>query len=231
LREATGDAVTSFELLPRLAIELTTRHVAGVRDPFGEAHDWYVLCEIASTREDPGLRALLEDALGAAMGDGGVRDAVLAQSVAQRDALWRVRESVPEAQRREGASIKHDVSVPVAQLPAFVTRATAAVLALVPDGRMVVYGHVGDGNLHFNVTQPVGARPHDFLALGDAIAEAVYSQVREFRGSISAEHGIGQLKRRELARYKGHVDLELMRVLKRSIDPRGIMNPGKVLPD
>jgi D-lactate dehydrogenase (cytochrome) len=231
LREATGDAVTSFELLPRLGIELTTRHVAGVRDPFGEAHDWYVLCEIASAREDPGLRALLEDSLGAAMSDGGVSDAVLAESVAQREALWRVRASVPEAQRREGASIKHDVSVPVAQLPAFVTRATAAVLALVPDGRMLVYGHVGDGNLHFNVAQPVGARPQDFLALGDAIAEAVYSQVREFRGSISAEHGIGQLKRRELARYKGHVDLELMRVLKRSIDPRGIMNPGKVLPD
>jgi FAD/FMN-containing dehydrogenase len=231
LREATGDAVTSFELLPRLGIELTTRHVAGVRDPFGEAHDWYVLCEIASAREDPGLRALLEEALGAAMSDGSVRDAVLAESVAQREALWRMRETVPEAQRREGASIKHDVSVPVAELPAFVNRATAAVLALVPEGRMLVYGHVGDGNLHFNVTQPVGARPQDFLALGDAIADAVYAQVREFRGSISAEHGIGQLKRRELARYKGHVDLELMRALKRSIDPRGIMNPGKVLPD
>jgi D-lactate dehydrogenase (cytochrome) len=165
------------------------------------------------------------------MSDGGVRDAVLAESVAQRDALWRVRESVPEAQRREGASIKHDVSVPVAELPDFVTRATAGVLAIVPDGRMLVYGHVGDGNLHFNVTQPVGGRPEDFLALGNAIAEAVYAQVREFRGSISAEHGIGQLKRRELARYKGAVDLELMRALKQTIDPRRIMNPGKVLPD
>jgi len=231
LREATGDAVTSFELLPRLGIELTTRHVPGCRDPFHQTHDWYVLCEIASTREDPGLRTLLEDALGAAMSDGGVRDAVLAESVAQRDALWRVRESVPEAQRREGASIKHDVSVPVAELPDFVTRATAGVLAIVPDGRMLVYGHVGDGNLHFNVTQPVGGRPEDFLALGNAIAEAVYAQVREFRGSISAEHGIGQLKRRELARYKSAVDLELMRALKQAIDPRGIMNPGKVLPD
>jgi FAD/FMN-containing dehydrogenase len=105
------------------------------------------------------------------------------------------------------------------------------VLAIVPDGRMLVYGHVGDGNLHFNVTQPVGGRPEDFLALGNAIAEAVYAQVREFRGSISAEHGIGQLKRRELARYKSAVDLELMRALKQAIDPRGIMNPGKVLPD
>jgi FAD/FMN-containing dehydrogenase len=165
------------------------------------------------------------------MSDGGVRDAVLAESVAQRDALWRVRESVPEAQRREGASIKHDVSVPVAQLPEFVTRATAAVLAIVPDGRMLVYGHVGDGNLHFNVSQPVGALAQGFLALGATIGEAVYAEVRDARGSISAEHGIGQLKRGELARYKGAVDLELMRALKQTIDPRGIMNPGKVLPD
>jgi len=231
LREATGDAVTSFELLPRLGVELAARHVPGCRDPLDAPHEWYVLCEIASAREDPGLRTLLEDALGAAMGDGTVRDAVLAESVAQREALWRVRESVPEAQRREGASLKHDVSVPVAELPDFVTQATAAVLAIVPDGRMLVYGHVGDGNLHFNVTQPAGASSQEFLSRRGAIAEAVYAQVREFRGSISAEHGIGQLKRRELARYKGAVDLELMRALKHAIDPRGIMNPGKVLPD
>ena len=230
LREATGDAVTSFELLPRFGIELVARHIPGCRDPFADPHDWYVLCELASAREDPGLRALLEEALGAAMSDGEARDAVLAESVAQREALWRLRESVPEAQRREGASIKHDVSVPVAQLPAFVTRATAAVLSVVPDGRMLVYGHVGDGNLHFNVSQPLDARSVDFLALGDVIAEAVYSQVRAFRGSISAEHGIGRLKRDELARFKGTVDLDLMRALKQAIDPRGIMNPGKVLP-
>jgi D-lactate dehydrogenase (cytochrome) len=231
LREATGDAVTSFELLPRFGVELTARHVPGCRDPFERAYDWYVLCEIASAREDPGLRGLLEEALGTAMSEGSVLDAVLAESVAQRESLWRLRESVPEAQRREGASIKHDVSVPVAQLPAFVTQATAAVLAIVPDGRMLVYGHVGDGNLHFNVSQAPGAAAGDFLALGDTIADAVYERVREFRGSISAEHGIGQLKRGDLARHKGRVDLELMRAMKRAIDPRGIMNPGKVLPD
>ncbi len=231
LREATGDAVVTFELLPRFGIELAARHVAGVRDPLGRPYDWYVLCEIASAREDPALRDLLEDALGAAMGDGCVLDAVLAESGPQREALWRLRESIPEAQRREGASIKHDVSVPVAQLPDFVERATAAVLTVVPDGRMLVYGHVGDGNLHFNVTQPEGRPPENFLARTETIAEAVYAQVRAFRGSISAEHGIGQLKRHELGRYKGPVDLELMRSLKRTIDPRGIMNPGKVLPD
>jgi FAD/FMN-containing dehydrogenase len=190
-----------------------------------------VLCEVASARQDPSLRTLLEEELGTAMSDNVVLDAVLAESGAQRAALWHLRESVPEAQRREGASIKHDVSVPVAQLPAFVTRATAAVLAIVPDGRMLIYGHVGDGNLHFNVSQPVGALAADFLAQTNVVAEAVYSQVREFRGSISAEHGIGQLKRAELAHYKGRVDLELMRALKRTIDARLIMNPGKVLPD
>jgi D-lactate dehydrogenase (cytochrome) len=231
LREATGDAVTSFELLPRLAVELVCRHVPGCRDPFERPHDWYVLCEIASSRDDPALRSLLEEALGAALEEGSVRDAVLAESGAQRDAFWRLRESVPEAQRSDGASIKHDVSVPVAQLPAFVTRATEAVLAVAPAGRMIVYGHVGDGNLHFNVSQPVGAPAQDFLALASAVADAVYAQVREFRGSISAEHGIGRLKRDALGRYKDQVDLDLMRSLKRAIDPRGIMNPGKVLPD
>jgi FAD/FMN-containing dehydrogenase len=231
LREATGDIVTSFELLPRFGVELAVRHIPGVRDPLQQPHAWYVLCEIASARDDPGLRALLEQALTGALEDGCVHDAVLAESGAQRDALWRLRESLPEAQRHEGASIKHDVSVPVAQIPAFVSRATAAVLARVPDGRMLVYGHVGDGNLHFNVSQPVNGTPADFLAHTAAIGEAVYGEVRAFRGSISAEHGIGRLKRRELAQYKGTVELELMRALKSAIDPRGIMNPGKVLPD
>ena len=231
LRAATGDTVTTFELLPRFGVELAARHIPGVRDPLGEPHAWYVLCEIASARDDPALRALLEDALARGLEDGCVRDAVLAESGAQRDALWRLRESLPEAQRHEGASIKHDVSVPVAQIPAFVARATAAVLALVPPGRMLVYGHVGDGNLHFNVSQPAGAAPAEFLAHTAAIAQAVYAEVRAFRGSFSAEHGIGQLKRRELAQYKGATELELMRALKRVIDPHGIMNPGKVLPD
>ncbi len=231
LRASTGDTVTSFELLPRFGVELAARHIPGVRDPLDEPHGWYVLCEIASARDDPSLRELLEDALARGLQDGCVRDAVLAESGAQRDALWRLRESLPEAQRHEGASIKHDVSVPVAQIPAFVARATAAVLALVPDGRMLVYGHVGDGNLHFNVSQPAGGAPAEFLAHTAAIAQAVYAEVHAFRGSISAEHGIGQLKRRELAQHKGAVELDLMRALKRVIDPHGIMNPGKVLPD
>jgi FAD/FMN-containing dehydrogenase len=231
LRTATGDGVTSFEFLPRIALELVARHIPGVADPFERPHPGYVLCEVSTSRVDPALRGLLEDALADAMASGLVLDAVLAESLAQRDALWKLRESVPEAQRAEGASIKHDVSVPVTALPRFAAEASAAVLALVPTGRIVAYGHVGDGNLHFNVSVPAGGDPARFLARAPAIHAAVHSLVRAYRGSISAEHGIGRLKREELGHFKGAVDLEVMRAIKRALDPNGILNPGKVLPD
>ena len=230
MRAATGDAVTSFEYLPRIAVELATHHVPGVTDPIQRPYEAYVLCEVSTARDDPQLRGLLESALGQALDDGLVHDAVIAESLAQRAALWKLRESVPEAQRAEGASIKHDVSVPVAALPRFVPEATAAVLAIVPAGRMVAYGHVGDGNLHFNVSVPLGEDGSAFLAHAPAIHEAVHEIVRRYRGSISAEHGIGRLKREALARHRSHVDLEVMRAIKRALDPRGILNPGKVLP-
>ena len=230
MRAATGDAVTSFEYLPRIAVELATHHVPGVTDPIQRPYEAYVLCEVSTARDDPQLRGLLESALGQALDDGLVHDAVIAESLAQRAALWKLRESVPEAQRAEGASIKHDVSVPVAALPRFVPEATAAVLAIVPAGRMVAYGHVGDGNLHFNVSVPLGEDGSAFLAHAPAIHEAVHEIVRRYRGSISAEHGIGRLKREALARHRSHVDLDVMRAIKRALDPKGILNPGKVLP-
>jgi FAD/FMN-containing dehydrogenase len=186
---------------------------------------------VSTARDDPALRGLLEDTLERAMDDGLALDAVLAESLAQRDALWKLRESVPEAQRAEGASIKHDVSVPVAALPGFMAEATAAVLAIVPAGRMVAYGHVGDGNLHFNVSVPLGEDGAAFLAHAGAIHDAVHAIVRRYRGSISAEHGIGRLKREALARHKGPVEIEVMRAIKHALDPKGILNPGKVLPD
>jgi FAD/FMN-containing dehydrogenase len=232
LRAATGDCVTTFEYLPRIAIELVTRHIPDTSDPLDAPHPAYVLCEVTTARADPELRGLLEGALSEAMADGLVLDATLATSIAQRNALWKLRESVPEAQRQEGASIKHDVSVPVAALPDFLTQAAAAVARIAPAARLVAYGHAGDGNLHFNVSVPADVTDaRGFLALQPVIAEAVYDLVRQFRGSISAEHGIGQLKRVELARHKGLVDLELMRLIKRAFDPHGILNPGKVLPD
>ncbi|MDH4312657.1 MAG: hydroxyacid dehydrogenase, partial [Gammaproteobacteria bacterium] len=232
LREATGDCVTTFEYLPRIAVEFTVRHIPGVSDPLGTPHPAYVLCEVSTARHDLQLRSLLEDALGAAMNRGDVLEATFAESIAQRKALWRLRESVPEAQRHEGASIKHDVAVPVAALPAFLRKASAAVAQVAPSARLVAYGHVGDGNLHFNLSEPAGGGDRaGFLALQEALGHAVHACVQEFGGSISAEHGIGQLKRDLLAQYKDPVALAAMRSIKRALDPRGIMNPGKVLPD
>jgi D-lactate dehydrogenase (cytochrome) len=232
LREATGDLVTSFEYLPRLAVELTVRHVAGVSDPLDRPYPAYVLCELTTPRQDPTLRALFEQALAAAMEQGIVLDASFAESLAQRNALWRLRESVPEAQRHEGASIKHDVSVPIASLPDFMRTARAAVERAAPTARLVAYGHVGDGNLHFNLSEPAGgAQGAAFLAAAQRIHDAVHDVVVAFGGSISAEHGIGRLKRAELARYKSPVALDTMRAIKRALDPHGILNPGKVLPE
>jgi len=232
LREATGDCVTTFEYLPRIAVEFTVRHIPGVSDPLGTPHPAYVLCEVSTARHDPHLRSLLEDTLAAAMKRGDVLEATFAESIAQREALWRLRESVPEAQRHEGASIKHDVAVPVAALPAFLREASAAVAQVAPLARLVAYGHVGDGNLHFNLSEPAGGADRvGFLALEEALGHAVHACLQEFRGSISAEHGIGQLKRELLARHKDPVALAAMRSIKRALDPRGIMNPGKVLPD
>jgi FAD/FMN-containing dehydrogenase len=231
LRAATGDCVTTFEYLPRIAVEFTLRHIPGVTDPLAAPQTAYVLCEVSTARHDPQLRSLLEYALGAAIDCGDVLEAAFAESIAQRAALWRLRESVPEAQRHEGASIKHDVSVPVAALPAFLSQATAAVARVAPTARLVAYGHVGDGNLHFNLSAPAGSGGDgSFLALKDAVGEAVHACVREFRGSISAEHGIGQLKRDLLARHKDPVALATMRSIKQALDPGGILNPGKVLP-
>ncbi|MFO1406888.1 MAG: FAD-binding oxidoreductase [Steroidobacteraceae bacterium] len=231
LRAASGDAVASFEYLPRIAVEFTTRHVPGVVDPLGRPHDCYVLCELESPRADAGLRDVLEQALADALGDGLVQDAALAGSIAQREAMWKLRESVPEGQRAEGASIKHDVSVPIAALPEFMREAADAVAAIVPTGRLVAYGHVGDGNLHFNVSEPQGGDRTAFLAAEREIHEAVHEVVRRHRGSISAEHGIGRLKRSALALHEGPVAIGVMRAIKRALDPLGIMNPGKVLPD
>jgi D-lactate dehydrogenase (cytochrome) len=232
LRATTGDCVTSFEYLPRIAVDLALRHIPGVTDPLRATYPAYVLCEISTSREDPQLRGLLEDALATAMTDDCVLEAAFAESLTQREAMWRLRESVPEAQRQEGASIKHDVAVPVAALPDFLERASAAVARVAPHARLVAYGHVGDGNLHFNLSEPADhANRTGFLALQAALGEAVHACVREYRGSISAEHGIGQLKRGLLAHHKDPVALAAMSAIKQALDPHGIMNPGKVLPD
>ena len=229
LREASSDRVSSFELIPRIGIELTTRHIAGVSEPLDRPYPWYVLCELGASRAAEALDAVLEETLGSALIQGVVLDAAMARSEHQRAALWTLRESIPEAQRLEGAGLKHDVSVPVGALAEFVTRASQWVSANVPDGLLVAYGHVGDGNLHFNVSAAPGAQRERFLAREEPVRRAIHDLVSEFGGSFSAEHGIGRLKVGELERYTSPVELALMRAVKRAFDPHGIMNPGKVL--
>ena len=229
LREASGDRLSSFELIPRVGVELATRHVAGVTDPLGAAHPWYVLCEVSSSRAAEPLAEMLQDALGQALERALVLDAALAQSERERAAFWRLRETVPEAQRRDGASLKHDVSMPIGALPQFVKAGAEWVTQHVPDGFLIAYGHVGDGNLHFNINQAPDADARAFLGRAPEVMRAIHDLVHSFGGSISAEHGIGQLKLAELERYAPAVELDLMRALKRSLDPRGILNPGKVL--
>ena len=229
LRAASGDRVSSFELIPRIAVELAARHIPLVADPLEHAYPWYVLCELTSSDEGTELGAVLERALGEALARGAVLDAAIAQNERQRQALWRLRENIPEAQRRDGASLKHDVSLPITVLAQFVERAGAWIATNVPEGRLVAYGHVGDGNLHFNLNQAPGADRALFLARETAVKRAVHDLVRDFGGSFSAEHGIGQLKIDELERYAPPVELAVMRAIKRALDPRGILNPGKVL--
>ena len=229
LREASGERVSAFELIPRLAVELTTRHIPGVRDPLDAPHAWYVLCELTSARPDR-LDTILTESLEQALGAGLVADAALARNEGERAGFWKLRETIPEAQRRDGASLKHDVAVPVAAIAQFIERAGEWVRANVPDGRLIAYGHVGDGNLHFNLNQAPGADRAAFLARGEAIKRVIHDMVvREFGGSFSAEHGIGRLKVGELERYAPPVELDLMRAIKRAFDPNGILNPGKVL--
>jgi FAD/FMN-containing dehydrogenase len=229
LRAASGDAVTTFELIPRLAIELTTRHISGVADPFAQRFGWYVLIELTSSRADSGLMAKLEECLANEASRDGVLDAVLASSLRQRESMWRLRETIPEAQRQAGASIKHDVSVPISAIADFIQRGAFWIAARVPDGELIAYGHLGDGNLHFNIQQRPGTDAAAFLARVDAVHRAIYDLAAEYHGSFSAEHGIGQLKRDELVRYKDPVSVDVMHALKHALDPKGILNPGKVL--
>ncbi len=231
LQGGLGDAVTTFELVPRIAVELTCRHVPGVADPFGGAWPWYVLVEAAVPYAGSGVPDQLESLLAESLEAGELHDVVIAASLAQRDALWKLRETIPEAQTRAGASLKHDVSVKKHRLPLFIDEGRALLERLVPGGRLVCYGHLGDGNLHFNLSPPEGADAGAFLARGEEIRCAVHELVARHRGSFSAEHGIGQDKVAELERYEDPVALELMRGIKRLVDPLGIMNPGKVLRD
>jgi FAD/FMN-containing dehydrogenase len=222
-----GASLTSFELLAEIAVDFSIRHGIDVRDPLAGKHPWYVLMELSSPRDD--ARDALESILARGMEEGIVDDAVIAANLSQRQAFWKLRDEMSAAQKPEGGSIKHDISVPVAAVPAFIEEANAAVVKLIPGSRPVPFGHLGDGNIHYNVSQPVGGNSVDFLARWHDVNEVVFAIVLKMGGSISAEHGIGVLKRNELPEVKDKVAIELMRDIKAMLDPLGIMNPGKVL--
>src|ERR1700722_11988499 len=229
LRSAAGDQVTTFELMPQLAVELTVKHIAGVANPLDQGTVWYLLTEVTSPNPRQNLAGLLTDELHQAAADGIVKDALIATSIAQALAMWKLRESVPEAQRHHGASLKHDISVPVSSVPKLIEEGSALVRLLVPEGEVGGYGHLGDGNLHFHVSQRPGSDKTAFLQRGGALEHAVFDLVDSLGGSISAEHGIGRLKAAEFARRADPVELAVMRDLKRALDPKGILNPGKIL--
>lgn len=224
LQEQTGGLVSAFEIIPRIGLEFVLAHIPQTVDPLKEPSSWYVLIEATA-----GARFALRESVERTLADN-VTDAVIAESEAQRAQLWRLREGVSEAQKPEGGSIKHDVSVPIARIPEFIDVASSAVQAIVPGARPVPFGHIGDGNIHFNISVPKDADNATFLGRWEEVSRAVHDIVHRFGGSISAEHGLGVMKHNEIAHYKSAAELDVMRALKRTLDPNNILNPGKLLP-
>jgi FAD/FMN-containing dehydrogenase len=229
LRAQVGERITGFELISRICIDLVLEHIPDMRDPLSTPSPWYVLVELSDSTEGRTLDTLLEDSLGVAAETGLITDAVIAASDTQRKQLWALRENVSEAQKIDGVSIKHDVSVPVSRVPEFIERADAALTAKFPGIRIVAFGHMGDGNVHYNCGKATADEASRFYGESPEVNHVVYEVVASLNGSISAEHGLGVLKVDEIKRYKSALELDLMRAIKRTLDPDGIMNPGKVL--
>jgi len=228
LRQALGDRLTGFELMSAYSVQLSRKHHPALPDPC-PGHPWYALVQADDCATDSPLAAQLENALGAALESGLAKDATIAQSGEQAGALWALRENIAEAQRREGPNIKHDISLPVSAIVRFLDEARPALAAALPGVRFVTFGHLGDGNLHYNLAGPADVAAGSFLENTPRANRIVHDLVAAHGGSISAEHGIGQQKRDELVRYKSSVELDLMRRVKTALDPAGILNPGKVL--
>jgi FAD/FMN-containing dehydrogenase len=220
LRERLGERLSAFELISRPCLEAVLAHSKATSDPLAAAHPWYVLAELGDSGEPAALRSRVEEALADCAERGALRDAAIAQSVERSRALWRIRETIPEAQF---SNVKHDISVPVSRIPEFIDRASASLAARFGPIDIFCFGHVGDGNLHYNVGSEA------LVSRRDEVSRIVYDMLEPFGGSISAEHGLGQLKREEIRRHKSALELELMRTLKRTLDPNGLMNPGKLL--
>jgi len=227
--EECGERLTGFELFSDSCLSLVLKHFKDAFAPFARRFPHYVLVELSDTRPGDAVAGLAEGVLEAALEARTILDAAIAQSDAQTRAFWRLRDLISEAQAHEGPNIKHDISIPISMIPEFIRTTDAELARVHPGVRMVTFGHVGDGNLHYNVSAPEGVVPEAFVNQTEGINRIVHDSVARFRGSISAEHGLGQLKRDEIRRYKSPLELELMRKIKRALDPHGIMNPGKVL--
>jgi FAD/FMN-containing dehydrogenase len=225
LRASLADQLQAFELMPGRAIRFLQRHRPEISIPFDEDHSWYVLLESSLKDDVEALEAALVTALEQELGS----DVVIAKNISEQEALWRIRHSISEVQKHEGVSLKHDVSVPLGKIGVFIEAAEATVLKLMPDARIVAFGHVGDGNVHFNVSQPTASNGEDFRAKAVEIGNLIYDVVSDFDGSISAEHGIGQAKREALRKYKDEEEIAVMKSIKAALDPDNILNPGKVL--
>jgi FAD/FMN-containing dehydrogenase len=229
VQERLGSGLTGFELYSDLCLSLVLEHFAGSVAPFAERHPYYVLVELSDFDSEDKAVETLETALGAALDSGLILDAALAKSLAQFESMWALRENISEAQAREGPNIKHDVSVPISRIAEFIAVTDAEMARAYSGVRMMTFGHLGDGNLHYNITPPKGGDTAQFLRNSEAINRLVHDSAARFRGSISAEHGLGQYKRGEILRYKSALEMDLMRAIKRALDPHNLMNPGKVL--
>lgn len=228
-RDGSRQQLTAFEFMAGWCMDTVTAHMPGHRRPLESSPPWCVLMEISSGAADGSAQATLEKVLGHALERGVATDAVLAASLDQSNQLWKLREDLSEAQKYAGGSIKHDISVPVAMIPEFIRRAAAVVERVSPGARPFIFGHFGDGNVHYNVAQPEGSNKADYLSKWDEMNEAVHRLVASMGGSISAEHGIGRMKREALTRFRSRTELDMMRAIKAALDPNGILNPGKLL--
>jgi D-lactate dehydrogenase (cytochrome) len=229
MRDYFGEELSAFEMMPRFGLELVLKHIEGTSNPFTADYQWYGVIEIATSRPETDQQAALENALHPLFDRGYIQNAVVAQDLKQAERIWALRESMSEAQKREGGSIKHDISVPVSHIPDFLAETSHAIHNVIADSRICAFGHVGDGNIHFNISQPAHMDKHAFLSNWEALNEIVHEMAEKYGGSFSAEHGIGLLKVAEMDRFRAGVELDTMRTLKRALDPNNIMNPNKVL--